>query len=1049
MIEKISKIYHVGDIHIRNFKRHKEYQSIFDKLFDCIESTRDANSIIYLAGDIVHSKTDMTPELFEITSRFLKRCADLCPTILICGNHDVNLANSTRLDALTPMVNTLNHPNLYYWKDTGVYYLGDICFSVYSVFGSPTDWVRASSIEFKGTKIALHHGAVFGSSTDLDHIINNEYVKTTLFDGYDMVMLGDIHKRQFLNEENTIHYCGSTIQQSHGETLEKGITVWDVPSRTSEFIQLKNEIGYVTLDVQNGKILSPKEYVSSWPKRVRLRIKYENTTKDQIQTIISAIKSRHVVEEVSTSKNKSIQQYNQSSITLEDVRDIEYQNKLITEYLESRNLHNVDSDHIRHINRLINAELNSSIKLIRNVTWKPLLLEFSNMFSYGPGNILNFNNLTGIQGIFAPNAQGKSSLLDVFTYCIYDKCSRAWKAKDVLNNRKTKFSCKLSLDLNGETYFIERAGYKDSKKGNIRVEVDFYKIGIDGNKQLLNGDDRDQTNKLIRDYLGTYDDFLLTTLSTQNDNKNFIFKKQGERKELLYSFLDLSVFDSLQTIAKKTIKEKSDSLWLTESELSNLNGSLLKSEVSTLEHSIKTLNDKIQDLQNNNKLLQADINELNTKIIPIDSTELISTADYDLINKYKVQLQDLNVEIETYNQKLELIDNKMLQYNNELKQYDIDVITKQVDLNANIRQSLTINTTILKQIHDKIDDTKTIISKLDTHEYNPECEYCISNEFVKDAMVAQNNLPNLINEFNEIGQKIELLQNELEVTKPYLEEAVNFKKIEESISSLIHNKNSITSDHVKNLNKQSTLLSLISTIQNKIDKYNLNKESLELNKITIDKRTQLQLLLKTTESDLKDAQNSIIDKSSNLLVTKTKLQRYEELIEIQRTLSHVVSAYNSYIDMMSNDGIPYIILQEILPVIETEVNSILLDVVDFTAKFESDDKNNINCYLVYSDENSWPVEMASGMERFIISIAIRCALVDITSLPRPVFLAIDEGFGVLDAEKIGCMTMLFDYMKTKFNFIIAVSHVDTMRDMVDGLINIHKTDHGFSEVKLP
>ena len=90
--------------------------------------------------------------------------------------------------------------------------------------------------------------------------------------------------------------------------------------------------------------------------------------------------------------------------------------------------------------------------------------------------------------------------------------------------------------------------------------------------------------------------------------------------------------------------------------------------------------------------------------------------------------------------------------------------------------------------------------------------------------------------------------------------------------------------------------------------------------------------------------------------------------------------------------------------------------------------------------------MASGMERFIVSLAIRIALVEITSLPRPNFMAIDEGFGALDSEKISAMTSLFDYMRTKFNFIIAVSHVDTMRDMVDGLIDVHKNSHGFSEV---
>ena len=81
---KITKILHCGDLHIRNFKRHKEYRDVFKRLFKYIESVKDDGTIIYLAGDIVHSKTDMSPELLDLTSYFLKSCADLCPTILIC-----------------------------------------------------------------------------------------------------------------------------------------------------------------------------------------------------------------------------------------------------------------------------------------------------------------------------------------------------------------------------------------------------------------------------------------------------------------------------------------------------------------------------------------------------------------------------------------------------------------------------------------------------------------------------------------------------------------------------------------------------------------------------------------------------------------------------------------------------------------------------------------------------------------------------------------------------------------------------------------------------
>ena len=113
-LNKIDKIYHIADIHIRNLKRHQEYKTVFERTAAAIKKTLGPNDIIFLGGDIVHAKTDMTPELIQSVQEFFKMFADIAPTILITGNHDCNLNNVSRLDALTPIVNALNHPNLHY-----------------------------------------------------------------------------------------------------------------------------------------------------------------------------------------------------------------------------------------------------------------------------------------------------------------------------------------------------------------------------------------------------------------------------------------------------------------------------------------------------------------------------------------------------------------------------------------------------------------------------------------------------------------------------------------------------------------------------------------------------------------------------------------------------------------------------------------------------------------------------------------------------------------------------------------------------------------------
>ena len=97
-VSDIGKIYHIADVHIRNLQRHKEYREVFSNLYGYILSTMRENDIIYIAGDIVHAKTDMSPEVVDLTQEFLCKLSDLLPTIVFL-NHDANLNNTSRLDS--------------------------------------------------------------------------------------------------------------------------------------------------------------------------------------------------------------------------------------------------------------------------------------------------------------------------------------------------------------------------------------------------------------------------------------------------------------------------------------------------------------------------------------------------------------------------------------------------------------------------------------------------------------------------------------------------------------------------------------------------------------------------------------------------------------------------------------------------------------------------------------------------------------------------------------------------------------------------------------
>ena len=190
-VDKLDKIIHISDIHIRTLKRHREYREVFKHMHDTIEQLSTPNTIAVLTGDIVHSKLDMSPELVQILVEFFKGFT--IPTVVILGNHDMNLNNMHRVDAISPILNVIQNPNIIFIKENGLFEIGGVVFNHMAVDVAPNEYIRATAFDAP-YKIALHHGAVNTAKTDIGYQITNEHVTTELFVGHDITMLGDIHK---------------------------------------------------------------------------------------------------------------------------------------------------------------------------------------------------------------------------------------------------------------------------------------------------------------------------------------------------------------------------------------------------------------------------------------------------------------------------------------------------------------------------------------------------------------------------------------------------------------------------------------------------------------------------------------------------------------------------------------------------------------------------------------------------------------------------------------------------------------------------------------
>ena len=251
----IKKLIHFSDLHIRLFKDHDLYRSILEGAINQWKEL-EPDRIVF-TGDLVHSKNQMTPELIEMVGWVLKECSFIAPTVVIPGNHDFLTNNTERLDALTPILNSMNNKNIHYYRDRGVYEDENISWCVYSQYQAniPPDLNTAT-----GVKIGLFHGPIQGMTTDLGFDFGDHAYDIEKFNGLDVCLCGDIHKRQEFKFNGGVGYMiGSLIQQNIGESVGRhGYGIYDVETKEYNYVDLDNPKPFLKFsiksfeDIENG-----------------------------------------------------------------------------------------------------------------------------------------------------------------------------------------------------------------------------------------------------------------------------------------------------------------------------------------------------------------------------------------------------------------------------------------------------------------------------------------------------------------------------------------------------------------------------------------------------------------------------------------------------------------------------------------------------------------------------------------------------------------------------------------------------------------------------
>jgi len=254
----VKKIIHLADIHIRTFRMHDEYKDVFKTLIKDIkhniESYQSDEVRILIAGDLVHQKIVISNEQLMLGTWLLRSLEKVAPVILIAGNHDLLENNKDRMDSITPMVQFLPDQNINFFKESKCYLDDNIVWCVYSIFEeNKRPNIESARLEFGEDKtyIGLFHAPLINAKTDIGYEIDHG-AELDIFEGCDMVMLGDIHKRQFFNHKGIqIAYPSSLIQQNFGENVTKhGFLMWDNETKTFTEHDVENKYPFYQFKIK-------------------------------------------------------------------------------------------------------------------------------------------------------------------------------------------------------------------------------------------------------------------------------------------------------------------------------------------------------------------------------------------------------------------------------------------------------------------------------------------------------------------------------------------------------------------------------------------------------------------------------------------------------------------------------------------------------------------------------------------------------------------------------------------------------------------------------
>ena len=748
----------------------------------------------------------------------------------------------------------------------------------------------------------------------------------------------------------------------------------------------------------------------------------DNFTQERLKRVRSYFEKKYKSKNVNVITKVKTEDTDMQSVDVSmNILDENFQKELIKKYLIA-NGYEKSLDEVLNIDILVEDKIASEKSEITPFKkWYIKNIEFSNFLSFGDNQKIDFEKVEGITAVESnpPNFGGKTVLtVDLLLFLFFNTTTKTNKAEEIFNRfrNKDKVVVKGEIQIDGEDYIIVREVNRKLKRNKseytVSTSLEFFKKLSDGSLQNFTGEQRRETEDFIKKSIGTMDDFLMTILTTSTNLEELIDSKPTARGQVLSRFLGL------------------DSLKLKEDVAKEITSNYSKGMISNI-YNVESLKEEIEigklDIEQENKNIQKCIDELTDVNGRIEKGQ--GYRD-DLIKKKHIGLDDelLRINPESMENEIKEYGSKIGTTLKELTSINVIEPSKYYheDEHDQVKEKLSNEKVKMGTMTSKKED---IIEELKTFEDGLECQYCgivlaQSNYNDKKKVELKSLNKNLINTVKCVND----LTNE---EKSFVELKKDFDQYERN--KLIKEKFEI---------QLETLELKKGSLEDRLRRFKEVQIKLEENK-KIDEtilKADMRLDVLTVERD--GVNVKIGDSRNNIKNRNSKIDENNRFILRIKDEEKKLRLYKIYLELFGKKGITKMIMRSMTPVINSELQRLLVDSAEFKLEVRISEKDEVEFLMI---DNNTGIEKlmssGSGYERSIASLALRAVLSKVCSLPKPNIVVFDEVFGKISNENLEMVSQFFQKIKEYFEKIFVITHNPLVSQWADTIVKINKENN--------